>query len=321
MARTTWTLLCAALLSQLLSSGPAAADTIVHNGFFDGGVIGWTDGLATLAFDLSADGDGFDGSGSARIAKLSNHVWPEMLTQCVDGIQAGGTYFLEAKVAFAAGESASAVVNSAIEFYDLPGCTGVPGVSASSPLRTTSDGRGKWLNLPIGNYKKGIQAGAYAQSARIAIELATANGNTITANVDDVTLAQTGAPLCQGFSATIVGTKGADHLVGTPGDDVIVGLGGDDEIDGRGGNDIICGGGGVDTISGGSGADQIFGEGGNDILKGGSGDDTLVGGDGGDSLSGGRGHDEMDPGPGFDCWDGGADDPANDVGCDLLFFP
>jgi hypothetical protein len=318
MARTIKGLLFAALLAQLATAEPARADTILENGFFDGEVIGWTDNLHTLSFDPSLDADGFDGSGSARIAKLANDVVGEELVQCVDGVKPG-TYFVEARGAFAPGESASALADSFVAFYDAPGCAGVATVMQSSAFRSTADGRGRWFNLPIGNYKKGVQAGPGTKSALVMIELHAANGDQISMNVDSVTLAQIGAPLCQGFSATIVGTKGPDLLIGTPGDDVIVGLGGDDVIDGRGGNDIICGGGGDDTISGGGGADLIFGNGGDDVLKGGSGDDTLVGGDGADSLSGNRGHDEIDPGPGLDCWNAGADDPASEVGCDLLF--
>src|ERR671937_2150156 len=68
-----------------------------------------------------------------------------------------------------------------------------------------------------------------------------------------------GGHSCHGFSATIVGTTGADNLTGTPGDDVIVALGGGDTVHGRGGNDQICGGGGSDHLLGGSGDDEISG--------------------------------------------------------------
>jgi Ca2+-binding RTX toxin-like protein len=97
-------------------------------------------------------------------------------------------------------------------------------------------------------------------------------------------------PVCQGETATIVGTDGANRLVGTSTHDVIVGLDGDDVIVGLGGNDLLCGGRGSDVISGGPGADKLYGGGdrlgddvggtflAGDLLRGGSGNDLLVGG-------------------------------------------
>ncbi len=96
-------------------------------------------------------------------------------------------------------------------------------------------------------------------------------------------------PTCEGKSATIVGTSGADTLEGTSKRDVIVGLAGDDVINGRGGDDLICGNNGSDRIFGGPGDDQLFGgldrmgddPAGTflvgDVLDGGDGDDLLVG--------------------------------------------
>lgn len=93
---------------------------------------------------------------------------------------------------------------------------------------------------------------------------------------------------CLGAKATIVGTKGDDHLTATSHADVIVGLGGDDDISGLGGDDKICGGSGIDRIDGGRGSDR---------------------------ESGGRGSDNFSPpgDPGRDLFDGGR-------GVDVLFF-
>ena len=70
-----------------------------------------------------------------------------------------------------------------------------------------------------------------------------------------VSLAPTAAvaatPVCDGQTATIVGTTGNDTLLGTAADDVIAGLGGADVIRGRRGDDHICGGSGNDVIHGG----------------------------------------------------------------------
>ncbi len=65
-------------------------------------------------------------------------------------------------------------------------------------------------------------------------------------------------PLCDGRTATIVGTSESERIVGTPRDDVIVAYGGDDQVRGRGGADVICALAGADWIWGGSGDDRIF---------------------------------------------------------------
>jgi CSLREA domain-containing protein len=98
-------------------------------------------------------------------------------------------------------------------------------------------------------------------------------------------------PMCDGRTATIVGTAATDTINGTAGADVIVGLGGNDKIYGRGGADRICGGSGKDLLVGGTGADRLFGGPGNDTLRGGPGDDLLNGGPNHDSCSGGPGSD------------------------------
>jgi Ca2+-binding RTX toxin-like protein len=99
---------------------------------------------------------------------------------------------------------------------------------------------------------------------------------------------------CQGKTATIVGTNGADKLTGTKGPDVIAALGGNDKVSGLKGKDRICGGTGKDRLSGGPGKDRIHGDAGRDTLIGGPG--------GGDLCKGGAGKDvaknscERDPG-------------------------
>lgn len=118
-----------------------------------------------------------------------------------------------------------------------------------------------------------------------------------------------GAAGCRGFTASVVGTPGADVLVGTPGPDVIVAFGGSDRISGLAGRDLVCAGSGADHIGAGSAADRVFagggpdvliGRGGPDLLKGSGGNDLLKGGPGSDRLRGGRGFDRCRPGPGLD---------------------
>src|SRR6202008_1956027 len=71
---------------------------------------------------------------------------------------------------------------------------------------------------------------------------------------------------CHGYTVTMAGTPGKDHLVGTPGRDVILAKGGDDVVKGGGGNDVLCGDTGTDTVVGGPGDDVMFAATGNDTF-------------------------------------------------------
>ena len=82
--------------------------------------------------------------------------------------------------------------------------------------------------------------------------------------------------MCDGRTATIVGTAAADTISGTAAADVIVGLGGNDVISGLGGADRICGGPGADTLKGGTGNDLLFGGLNRDTCIGGPGTDRKV---------------------------------------------
>ncbi len=97
-----------------------------------------------------------------------------------------------------------------------------------------------------------------------------------------------GVRRCLGRRATIVGTRGDDHLRGTPRADVVVALGGDDVVVGFGGDDRICAGAGADRVHAGAGHDRIRAGGGADRVYGGAGRDILIGGGGGDRLFGGE---------------------------------
>ncbi len=125
------------------------------------------------------------------------------------------------------------------------------------------------------------------------------------------------APLCNGLTATIVGSDGDDILEGTAGSDVIQALGGNDSVVGNEGDDVICGGDGRDVIQAGpgddiangwTGNDLIAGHAGGDLLYGVFGNDRIVGGPGPDEMAGGRGRDRIDGGGGKDWLYGGPDD-------------
>ncbi len=160
-----------------------------------------------------------------------------------------------------------------------------------------------------------------------------------------------GSVICDGKTATIVGTVNDDVLIGTDGPDVIAGLQGDDQIDGLGGDDVICGGRGDDLLVGGLGFDVIFGAQDDDLIyaagaeslhppfamqdtKGGrifagAGDDIVYGSDRWDRMQGGPGNDTlfgfggrdwMRAGPGNDrvVGHGGADDLHGGPGRDWV---
>jgi Ca2+-binding RTX toxin-like protein len=85
-------------------------------------------------------------------------------------------------------------------------------------------------------------------------------------------------PKCFGKKATIVGTKGDDHLTGTKGRDVIVSKGGVDTIESKGGTDLICAGRAFDVVFAGRGNDKINGQGNFNIIFPGPGNDFVDGG-------------------------------------------
>jgi hypothetical protein len=95
--------------------------------------------------------------------------------------------------------------------------------------------------------------------------------------VGSTTPAQAAEPvLCNGATATIVGTPGPDIVRGTTGDDVIAGLGGPDIMSGLGGDDVVCGGAGPDVLRGNAGADLLIGDGGPDVAVGGTQPDSCT---------------------------------------------
>lgn len=97
-------------------------------------------------------------------------------------------------------------------------------------------------------------------------------------------LAASPAIACNGLTATITGTSGADDLDGTTGADVIDAKNGNDLVSADSGNDTVCGRGGDDTVFGGFGFDTVFG---------GPGDDRLFGPEaGGNYLDGGDDDDD-----------------------------
>jgi len=111
--------------------------------------------------------------------------------------------------------------------------------------------------------------------------------------------------VCNGQTATSIGTPGVDKLFGTPGNDSFLAYGGNDSIYGYGGNDKVCAGAGNDVVYAGAGNDWVDGAAGNDTIVGNAGNDDLRGGDGSDRIFAGAGNDQLNGGPATDyCYKG-----------------
>lgn len=304
----------------ILGAAPAAAraDTILANGFFDTASLApWLATAGALTADGSADAQNLDTSGASRLrVPFSNATSSAFMWQCL-AVPAGPQWFTAAKVRFEAEETAVGHVSIRNTFYSGPGCTGgVTGVVGATPLPSVV--RHVWYDLEVGDHTSGVSGGPTTQSALVTIELVKQGpGGPLSINVDEVTFAEIGVPLCRGRAATMFGTEGPDTLRGTPGDDVIVGLGGNDRIFGRGGDDWLCGGGDDDKLIGSGGKDYLEGGDGRDVLRGGPLPDLLAGGPGNDKLFGGAGDDTLGAGSGIDKCRAGADDPPSESLCDL----
>ena len=326
-ARWSWVIgLAMSATLSLATPTPVRAQSLLANGFFDGSIAPWMVAFGTASLNSANDADEHPNSGSAHLVAAPD-LDPgarAVLMQCTS-VTEGHSYFLAGKLAFTSGETAVGWAGSGFEFRSASGCNGNGLGFDESLTRTTQQGRGNWQEVPFGDFTGGATAPKGAKSALVYVYLSRTNGlgGSLSIDVDDLTFAPVGVPLCRGFAATMFGTSGPDTLVGTPSADVIVGLNGDDTIYGKGGVDIICGGPGKDTLYGGGGGDYLDGGDDDDVLRGGPGKDVLIGGVGSDRLYGGSGDDLLAGGRGYDfCYPGHDDDPSERQ-CDspIILFP
>ncbi len=312
-------ILAVALAAALLPT-PVRAQTLLENGFFDHDTSGgWLEGNSPVAFEGLLDADRDPTSGSARLVN-DNPVpgWTTTVAQCVP-LNPGTEYFASGQLRFTPGEVSYGQAYLVVAFHDDDACKSPEIAGVVGEIRTTAE-RGVWQSSNVGDFQSSYVTPLLTKSVKVGVSLYKPyGGGVLSINIDNVTLAPVGVPLCHGLAATLFGTNGPDSLIGTPGADVIVGLGGKDSIDGRAGDDVICGGRGDDTIAGGGGADRIYGEAGDDILKGGSGKDVLVGGPGSDTLRGAGGDDRLVGGDGYDFCFPGAGDSADEAQCEPIF--
>lgn len=316
-------LLSAALLSSL-STSAARADSLLTNGFFDGGLAGWSGSGGPPAYDAAIDADDDPSSGSAdlendgSVSEGFNGFW-----QCVP-VEPGVEYFASSRIRFTPLEVPTGYAQLAVIFFASADCSPASNLGSHHGAQVDpATQRGQWVASDVGDFQSGVVAPAGTKAAAVHLILFKQEaGGVLSINVDNLTFAEVGVPLCHGRAATIFGTSGGETLIGTPGPDVIVGLGGKDKIYGKGGDDLICGGEGDDKIFGGAGNDTIYGGGGHDVLKGGAGKDRLFGGAGNDVLRGGAGDDVLAGGQGTDrCYPGSGDSPG-EKNCDVpVLFP
>jgi Tol biopolymer transport system component len=90
--------------------------------------------------------------------------------------------------------------------------------------------------------------------------------------------------LCEGASASIIGTANDDNLQGFAFRDVVAAQAGNDTVAGKEGRDLECGKGGADRLKGGPANDTLYGGGAVDVLNGGEGRDKCFGGSGRDRF-------------------------------------
>jgi uncharacterized repeat protein (TIGR01451 family) len=197
---------------------------------------------------------------------------------------------------------------------------------AATPSQGTCDLQGsKRVVCALGSLASGgsatVEIRVRAARDGQATNTATVSGSPADSNqannedTEQTMISEPGPASCNGQTATVVGTTGADTLTGSDQRDVIAALSGDDRIIGLEGRDIICGGRGADVIRAGGGGDFVKGGGDADRIRGADGDDTLAGNGGDDNLGGGPGNDALKGGPGTDRCAGG---PGRDIrrGCE-----
>ena len=292
----------------LLGARPARAQQMISNFGFDDGLATWDTccgGTGTVGWDGTLDAAGSSLSGSARLVHTDEYDGLSetalFLTKCVSGpnLTAGKKLVFGMKARFEEGETTLGHAYLAIEFRGDPSCAGSSSGGANVDVEATANPRGTWVTVKR-SAATGLTVPADAKSIKVFAVIAKTSTGTLTANLDDVWVASTDTPICDGLPATIIGDGTDEFINGTSASDVIVAKGGNDVIDAKAGNDHVCGGPGGDTIAGGDGDDRIFGEGGQDTLWGDGDDDLLYGAGNNDTLYGGTGNDKLRGGTGVD---------------------
>jgi hypothetical protein len=303
-------------VTLLACAAPAAAQNVIPNGTFDGGIDGFQpySGSPPVSYEPSVDLEDEVGSGTLEVADAQvDQAQVAVARRCISGSVPAGPYYFEYWTRFAPGETAGGVASANVFTYPSAGCAGAASNTfTTSPVSVSvAHGRGIWFRLRGGSIVQtagNVPAGT--NSLAIYAKVNKTSGNVLTANFDNFFFAPVGKPLCKGLVPTIGGSDANDVVLGTPEADVIVTFGGDDEVYAGDGDDVVCAGTGDDTVFGEGGKDALFGQGGDDDLYGGEQGDVLKGGPGSDFLSGGGGQDV--------CLGGGGTNDAADASCEKI---
>lgn len=311
----------------LLSAPPARAQQMVSNFGFDTGTATWASccgGTGTVTWEGTRDATGSTLSGSARLSHTDAYDGMAetslFLTKCLTGpgLVPGNKLFFGMKARFEDGQATLGRAYVSIDFRPDSGCAGNGLGGAQASVEATDNPRGTWVSVKR-EVADGVTVPAGANSVKLFAVISKQSTGTLDVNLDDVYVATTSTPVCDGLPATIIGDGTDETINGTSEGDVIVARGGSDVVEGKSGNDRICGGPGGDTLNGGTGDDRLFGEGGKDVLAGGNGDDLLDGGGNNDTLNGGADDDTLRGGSGTDTCYGNAGINVKKK-CELPFF-
>jgi hypothetical protein len=306
MASRTSTFAALALAGLVAAAAPAAAQNLIEGARFDTDVAQFVvdpsgEGGSPV-FDPNQDADGDPDSGSLKLVnKLQYEGDAVRVKRCIAVNVPAGEYYTSFRWRYAPGETTPGSAGVSFALYPNTSCSGSYVEYISMAAALSSKGRGTWKTMAYGDIGEGeytVPSGVRSVAVYVHLERTSSSGTGVTIHLDNIRLARTGKPKCNGLVPTLGGTDGNDVIYGTSGPDVIVALGGDDVVMALEGDDVVCGGDGNGVIYGQANADRLLGDKGDDDLYGGEGDDQLKGGAGQDYMSGWIGNDKCAGGPG-----------------------
>jgi Ca2+-binding RTX toxin-like protein len=286
-----------------LSGGVAITGTPIEGGVLTAvSILAYENGIGTLSYQWSRDGNDIDGATSANYSVTPTDVGGR-ISVTVSYTDDGGASesAISAQTAAVGSENDAPTVRVWIDGFAAQGET----LTASSSVEDI-DGIGtlsyQWQR--DGSQILGATAATYTLKAsdvgtRITAVASYIDGKgtpeSVTSAASDVVVTEVPGITVAGVgsSDSIDGGQGADNLSGGGGNDTLYGGGGGDQLNGGLGFDDMYGGSGKDVMIGLNGFDTLYGGSGDDNLKGNAGNDTLFGGDGADILNGGQGADVM----------------------------
>jgi hypothetical protein len=165
--------------TALLAAAPLAAQNLLVNPNFDGGLDGWTPDAGAGAAYSSRDATNSQFSGSALVTNsVAGANVPLGLSQCVS-LSPGAAYSISARFLIPSGQAASATARVFAQFYAGASCGGGPlgNFGNGTPKITTFD---TW-----GTISSGFSAATAAVSARVSVWIQKVEaGGSVQGNLD-----------------------------------------------------------------------------------------------------------------------------------------